>query len=108
MPNSTQFLEVVEELVFKLATLVLVNGLWESKSHDKVIVQFIRSSFGGFVIGSIFLSKSSVMVRDYQDLLISSRAWFKMNIIHGDKLERRCGNDGLKWCTDVSRGFPLF
>ena len=40
MPNSTQFLEVVEELVFKLATLVVVNGLWESKSHDKVIVQF--------------------------------------------------------------------
>ena len=87
----TEFLRYI-----KLATLVVVNGLWESKCHDKVIVQFIRSSFGGFVTGSICLSKSSVMIHDYQDILMSSRAWFKMNIIRGDKLERSCGAVEMK------------
>ena len=60
MPNPTPFLKIVEELVFKLSTLVAVNGLWESKSLDKVIVQFISSRFGGLVTGSIRLGKSIV------------------------------------------------
>ena len=94
--------------VFRLSTLVVVNGLWESKSHDKVIVLFISSSFGGLVTGSIRLGKYRVVVHDYKDIMTSSRALFKMNIIHGDKLKRSFGNDRLKWCIDVGHGLPLF
>ena len=36
MFNPTEFLKVVEELVFEFSTLVMMDGFWESKSHDKV------------------------------------------------------------------------
>ena len=97
MSDPIQFLKVVEELVFEFSTLVMVNGFWKPKSHNKVIVQFISSSLGGLIAGGIRLGKSSVMVHDHQYIPVSTRAWFKMNIIHGNKLERRCGNDRLKW-----------
>ena len=91
MSDLTQFLEVVEELVFEFSSLVMVNRFWKPKSHDKVIVRFIR--LGGLIAGGIHLCKS--MVHDHQHILVSTRAWFKMNIIHGYKLARRCGNDRL-------------
>ena len=39
MFDLTQFLKVVEELVFEFPTLVVMYGFWESKSKDKVIKQ---------------------------------------------------------------------
>jgi len=46
MFDPTQFLKVVEELVFELSTLVVMYGFREYKSHEKVIVQFISSGLG--------------------------------------------------------------
>ena len=107
MSDPAQFLKVVEELVFNFSTLVMVNGFWKPKSHDKVIIQFISSSLGGLITGGIRLGKSSVMVHDHQYILVSTRAWFKMNIIQRDKLEKRCRNDRLERRINVSRRFSL-
>lgn len=72
MFDPTQFLKVVEELVFEFSTLVRIYGFWESKSHDKVIVQFISSGLGLFIAGGIRLNKSSVVIHDYQYILVST------------------------------------
>lgn len=107
MFDPTQFLKVVEEFVFELSALVMMNGSWKPKSHDKVIIQFVGSGLRRLIPGGVCLGKSGVVIHDYQYVLVSTRAWFEMNIVHGDELERCCGEDRLKWCVDMSCGFTL-
>ena len=59
-------------------------------------------------MGGIRLSKPSVVIHDYQYVLVSTRARFEMNIIHRNELERHCGKDWLKRSINVSWRFSLF
>jgi len=76
MSDSTQFLHIVEELVLKFSSLVMMNSLRESKPHDEIIEQLISSRFGRLVMRSVCLGKSCVVVHDHKYILASTRAWF--------------------------------
>ena len=82
--HPTQLLQSMEQFVFKLSALVVMQSCWITKPRDEVIEYSFRCRFSRLVFSCIGLGKSREVINYDKNVLITPFAGFKVQEVNGN------------------------